>query len=229
MSSSSRPGVEQRVGELGHPGRVERDLARRRRSRSRGRRARPRDIDGVADRAGDRRGVVAAAGGRPEPDADRAAGGGDRRAGRPDRRSTPAGRRAPARGEAIDRYRSTLSSDAASLVARRRPAASPSRGRHRSCAAEACRSTSIDASIRSIISARPGQPALLDAVRGAAEGVVEEVARRHHPEARVGDDLDVGRVAVERVRALDGQQPGGDRPARVRAREVDAARSAASG
>ena len=34
------------------------------------------------------------------------------------------------------------------------------------------------------------------------------MARRHHPVAGVGDDLDVGRVVVERVGALDRQQPG---------------------
>ena len=86
--------------------------------------------------------------------------------------------------------------------------------RRRSSAAEACaRSSTIPrASIRRIISRpAPGQAALLDAVGRAAERVVEEVARRHHPEAGVGDDLDVGRVVVERVRAFDREEARRDR------------------
>ena len=56
------------------------------------------------------------------------------------------------------------------------------------------------ASIRRIIS-RPfgGEPVLLDAVRRATEHGVEEVGRRDHPDAGIGHDLHVGRVAVERV------------------------------
>ena len=95
----------------------------------------------------------------------------------------------------------------------RRPDASAIARTSSIVAGEACAtSTSMPrASIRRIIS-RPalGQAALGDAVRRAAERVVEEVARRHHPEAGVGDDLDVGRIVVERVRALDREQAGGD-------------------
>ncbi len=60
------------------------------------------------------------------------------------------------------------------------------------------------------LAAEVGQAALVDPVRRAAELVVEEVAGRHHPKARIGHDIDVRRVPVERVGALDGQDAGGD-------------------
>ena len=67
------------------------------------------------------------------------------------------------------------------------------------------------ASIRRTIS-RPlaVSPSCSIAVRGAAEGGVEEVGRRDHPDARVGHDVHVGGVAVERVGALDREQAGRD-------------------
>ena len=78
-------------------------------------------------------------------------------------------------------------------------------------------STTPRASIRRIIS-RPfgGEPALLHAVRGAAERGVEEVGRRDHPDARVGHDVHVGGIAVERVRTLDREQAGRDPRVRPR-------------
>ena len=84
------------------------------------------------------------------------------------------------------------------------------------------------ASIRRTIS-RPGvgQATLLDAVGRSAERVVEEMARRHHPEARVGDDLDVRRVAVERVGALDREEARRER--RVGERERSRRRSGRRG
>ena len=137
----------------------------------------------------------AAAGGRPEPDADHAAGVGDPAQVRVGQvagvvaRSANAGvrrdHRAPGhRQDVIDRRRRGVGD-----VHDHAPGLHP------------------------LDHLAPGrrQSALGDAVRGAAEGVVEEVARRHHPEARVGNHLDVGRVAVERMRALDCQQSGGDR------------------
>ena len=74
-------------------------------------------------------------------------------------------------------------------------------------------STSIDARLHPLdhLAAGIGQAALLEPVRRAAERVVEEMARRHHPEAGVRDDVDVGRIAVERVSALDREQAGGQR------------------
>ena len=199
-------GLEQRVGELDHARSRRTAPGRRRRSPSRARRARPRRRrrrSGSSARSRRRR----------------------RRRRRSARTRSRPGRRVAAipRRCSSDRLRA-LSHDAAhARCARRRPAASPSRGRRRSWPPRRGRRrrASRRASIRSTIS-RPagGQAALLDAVRGAAEGVVEEVARRHHPEAGVGDDLDVGRVVVERVGALDREQPGGDRPVRPAAAEV---------
>ena len=96
-------------------------------------------------------------------------------------------------------------------------------------AAEACATSTImrRASMRRTIS-RPAavRPPFVDTVGRPAERVVEEVARRHHPVAGVEHDVDVGRVVVERVRALDRQQAGGDRPVGVR-RARWASRSAA--
>ena len=170
--------------------------------------------DRVADRPGDRRGIVAAAGRRPEPDADAAP---------------------PVAAIAAE----LLVGQVAGVVARAADAGvrhddrsrRRSPGRRRSSAAEACaRSSDHPARLhpRDHLAARRGQAALLDAVRRAAERVVEEVARRHHPEAGVGDDVDVGRVVVERVRALDRQEAGRDRrvvapaaPGRRRGRRAD--------
>ena len=79
--------------------------------------------------------------------------------------------------------------------------------------ADACATSSSTprACIRDTIS-RPlrGQPVARDAVRGPAERRVEEVRRRDHAHAEVRDDVDVGRVVLERVRALDREQPGGE-------------------
>ena len=58
------------------------------------------------------------------------------------------------------------------------------------------------------------EPTLGDSVGRSAECVVEEVARRHHPEAGIEHDLDVGRVVIERMRTFDGQEPRRDRPGR---------------
>ncbi len=154
------------------------------------------DVDGVADRAGDGRRVVAAAGRRPEADADDAAGLGDAHG--------------PARRSGCGRCRRRPRTPVCEATTGRWP----SRGRRRSSRPRhgRRRRASPRASIRADhLAPGRGQPALRDAVGRAAERVVEEVARRHHPEARVGDDLDVGRVVVERVGALDRQQAGRDR------------------
>ena len=154
------------------------------------------DIDRVADRPGDRR--------RRRP----------RR--RPSARTRSRSRRRSRRSRAPGR-RSGCGGCRRSRTARcatRRPAASAMASTSSMVAAEAwATSTSIPrASIRRIIS-RPASvsPVLRDAVRRPAERVVEEVAGRHHPEAGVGHDLDVGRVAVQGMGALDGQEAGGDR------------------
>ena len=73
---------------------------------------------------------------------------------------------------------------------------------------------------RDHLAARRREPALLDAVRGAAEDGVEEVGRRDHPDAGVGDDVHVGGVVVERMGALDREDAGGHRRVRRPVREV---------
>ena len=56
-----------------------------------------------------------------------------------------------------------------------------------------------------------GQAALQQPVGGAAEAVSKKWARRDHPVARGGEDIDVVDVVVERMGALDREERGGDR------------------
>jgi hypothetical protein len=56
------------------------------------------------------------------------------------------------------------------------------------------------------LAALRGQPALADAVRGAADVGVEEVRGGHHAEAGVGQHVHVREVALERVRALEPEE-----------------------
>ena len=105
------PGIDERLRELDQPGRVERCLDRAIEVGAEGDVVHAGDVRRVLDRAGDRGGIVAAAGGRPESDADEAAGrrrclAGARRTGsgrcrRPRERRyarpAPAGSRRPAR------------------------------------------------------------------------------------------------------------------------------------
>ncbi len=96
----------------------------------------------------------------------------------------------------------------------RRPAGSRAPGRRRSCGSDAwATSTSIERRLHpgDQLAAGRGQPALVDAVGRPAEVVVEEMGRRHHPESGVDQPVDVGRVAVERVGALDRQEGRRDR------------------
>ena len=154
----------------------------------------PATFDRVADRPGDRRRVVATAGGRPEPDPEQPAGRGDPPSVRVGQVATVVGDAAEPRvrgddrpgghrQDVVDRRRRGMG-DVDQHPARLHPADHLAPG--------------------------GGQAALVDAVRRPAERVVEEVARRHHPEARVGDDLDVRRVAIERMGALDRQEAGGE-------------------
>jgi hypothetical protein len=189
---------EQLVGDLDHPGHVERHLDRAVEVRTEPDVVHSGHVRGVADGARDRDGIVAARSRGPEPDPDQAARPGDpaqvlvgqvagvvghspdpgvRGDDRPGRAGQDVADRGGRRVRHVDQHPALLH-PLDHLVTGRREAA------------------------------------LDDPVRGSAERVVEEVGRRHHPEARVGNDLDVGRVAVQRVRALDGQQAGGHRPAR---------------
>src|SRR5262249_25044120 len=54
------------------------------------------------------------------------------------------------------------------------------------------------------------QSALLNSVRRAADVVVEEMSRRHHPEACLKQHVDVVEVAVKRVGAFDAEKSRGD-------------------
>ena len=148
------------------------------------------------DRAADRADVVAAGGRRPEADADEAAGRGD----------------APDMGvdEIADRV-----------------VAGPDSGVRRDDRPGRDRQDVVDRAVGGVgdvdehapglhpgdeLASGGGQPALLDAVSGPAELVVEEVGRRHHPEAGIAQPIELGQVAVERMRTLDREEGRGDRP-----------------
>ena len=193
ISSSAKPGVDERIREDDQPGRVERH-------RDGTVEVRPEtdvldagDIDRVADRPGDRGRVVATAGRRPEPDPEQPAGLGDAPGVRVGQVATVVGDAAEPGVRGDDRP----GGHRQDVVDRRR------RGM-RDVDQHPARLHPLDH-----LAPGGGQAALLDAVRRPAEGVVEEMARRHHPKAGVGDDLDVRRVAVERVGALDREEAGG--------------------
>src|SRR5205085_3086737 len=60
------------------------------------------------------------------------------------------------------------------------------------------------------LAALVGEAAFADAVRRAADVVVEEMSRRHHAHARVVQAVKVIEIAVKRVRAFDAQEAGGE-------------------
>jgi UDP:flavonoid glycosyltransferase YjiC (YdhE family) len=123
---------------------------------------------------------------------------------------------------ALRRSGSGVVGDAAGRCGRRRRAASPSRGRHRRGRRGMGHVEQHAARLHPAhhLAAQGRQPALRDAVRGTAEHGVGQVGRRDHPEAGVGEHLDVGRVAIERGRPLDRQQAGCARRARRPGGEV---------
>ena len=150
----------------------------------------PDDRYGVADRAGDGGRVVTAARRRPEADADDAAGRGHAP-------ELLVGQVPGVVGDAADarvRHDDGARRDRQGVVDRRRR-------RVRQVEQHRARLHPPDH-----LATEVGQAALVDAVRRAAEGGVEEVRRRHHPVARVDQPIDVVEIAVERVRALDREE-----------------------
>ena len=60
------------------------------------------------------------------------------------------------------------------------------------------------------VAALVGEAALVDPVRRAGHLVVEIMRRSHHAEAGIEQKVDIGRVALQRVRAFERQQRGDD-------------------